>query len=177
MMGAIVTEAGVTDEGSKLEEVEGRYSPDEPRPLGGYLRAMGTYAALAGGLAAAVKRRGGPPDVPTRDVVLGAVATFKAARLISEANVTSPLRAPLTRYEGPGAPGEVSEEVQEPTGEHRHAVAEFISCPYCLGTWFATAYGFGLALAPRWARFAASVLAANAGSDVLHKLYEDLQAR
>lgn len=161
----------------KLDEVEERYSPDEERPLRGYLSAMGAFATVAGGLAAVVARRGGPPAVPARDVVLGAVATFKATRLVSEENVTSPLRAPLTRYRGPGAPGEVREEVQDPSGGHRHAFGELVNCPYCLGTWIATAYGFGLALAPRWTRFAASVLATNAGSDVLQKLYSDLQAR
>lgn len=168
----------MADGSGRFDDVGERYSPEEPRPLGGYVRAMGTYGALVGGLSTLLARRGGPPDdVATRDVALAAVATFKAARLVAEANVTSPLRAPLTRYAGPGAPGEVSEEVQEPTGGHRHALAEFVSCPYCLGTWFATAFGFGLVLAPRWARFAASILAANAGSDVLQKLYEDLQAR
>lgn len=162
----------------KLHELEQRYAPEEPRPLGGYVRALASYATVAGGLAALVARRGGPPpDVRAWDVFLASVATFRSARLIAEANVTSPLRAPFTRYAGPGAPGEVSEEVQEPEGGHRHAIGEFVSCPYCLGTWVATAFGFGMALSPRWTRLTASVFTINAGSDILQKLYSDLQAR
>jgi hypothetical protein len=162
----------------KLHELEDRYAPGEDRPLGGYLAAMSTFATLAGGMATLLARRGGPPEeFSSRDLVLAGIATFRASRLVTEASVTAPLRAPFTRYDGSAGPGEVSEEVQEPAGGHRHAVGELVTCPYCFGMWTATAFGFGLALAPRWTRFAASILAMDAGSDVLQKLYSDLQAR
>lgn len=168
----------MTTPSEKLREVERRYAPGEERPLGGYVRSLATFAAVVGGLASLVARRGGPPDdISTRDIVLASVATFRGARSLAEASVTSPLRAPFTRFAGPAAPGEVQEEVQEDAGGHRHAVGELVSCPYCLGTWVATGFGFGLALAPRWTRLAATILAANAGSDVMQKLYSDLQAR
>ena len=162
----------------KLDELQGRYAPDATRPLGGYVGALATYAGVVGGLAAAVARRGGPPRrLGNRDLILAGIATFRAARLLTEASVTAPLRAPFTRYEGPGDPGEVDEGVQDPEGGHRHAVGELVSCPYCLGVWVATGMTFGLVLAPRWARLVASLLSVDAGSDLLQKLHSDLHAR
>jgi hypothetical protein len=163
---------------AKLHELEARYAPDDRRPLGGYLATLSSYAAVAGGLTTLLARRGGPPErLPAGDLAMAAIATFRASRLITEASVTAPLRAPFTRYSGSAGPGEVDEQVQDPDGGHRHALGELVSCPYCFGMWTATAFGFGLALAPRWARFAASVLTIDAGSDIMQKLYSDLQAR
>jgi hypothetical protein len=140
--------------------------------------SLTTFAAAVGAGVTAVLRRGGPPvSLPTRDLALGSIAVFRASRLVTEASVTSPLRAPFTSYAGPSDPGEVAEEVQAPDGGHRHAVGELVSCPYCVGTWLATGLGFGLVLAPAWTRLAASILTIQAGADVLQKLYSDLQAR
>ena len=163
----------------KLGELEERYAPEEPRPLHGYLRALGVFVTYVGILSTLVTRRRGavPPGLDTRDTILASVATFRAARLLTEASVTSPIRAAFTRYAGPGAPGEVREQVQEPEGGDRHAFAELLSCPYCLGVWVATTFGFGFVLMPRTARFAASILGIDAGADVMQKLYSDLQAR
>lgn len=162
----------------KLDELERRYAPDETRPLVGYVATLTTFAGIVASLSTAVMRRGGPPaSLPSRDIALLSVATFRASRLLTEASVTAPLRAPFTRYEGPGDPGEVNEEVQEPEGGHKHAVGELVSCPYCLGVWVATGLTFGLTLAPRWTRFVASLLTIDAGSDLFQKLYSDLQAR
>lgn len=163
---------------TKLRELEDRYAPDEPRPLGGYVATLATFATAVGGLATIVARRGGPPEeLRLRDLTIASVASFRASRLVTEASVTAPLRAPFTRYAGSDGPGEVREEVQEPEGGHRHAVGELISCPYCFGTWTATMMGFGLVLVPRWTRLATSILAIDAGADFLRKIYSDLQAR
>lgn len=40
------------------------------------------------------------------------------------------------------------------------------------GVWLVSVADFGLVLSPRWARFVASVLTVDAGSDLLNKLYE-----
>lgn len=162
----------------KLRELEQRYAPDDERPLGGYVATLSGYATVVGGLTVLLARRGGPPErLPGRDLFLAGLASFRAARLVTEASVTAPLRAPFTRYAGTGGPGEVTEQVQAPEGGHRHALGELATCPYCFGMWTATAFTFGLALAPRWTRFAASVFAIDAGSDIMQKLYSDLQAR
>jgi hypothetical protein len=170
--------ASMSSPPAKLHEVEDRYAPDDERPLGGYLATLSGYATAVGGLTALLARRGGPPErLAGRDLALAGLASFRASRLITEASVTAPLRAPFTRYAGSAGPGEVNEEVQSPDGGHRHAIGELVTCPYCFGMWTATAFAFGLALAPRWTRFVASVFAIDAGSDIMQKLYSDLQAR
>jgi hypothetical protein len=62
-----------------------------------------------------------------------------------------------------------------PDSGPRHAIGEFVTCPFCLSQWIATGLAFGLVLAPRPTRLAAGTLAALVGSDALQFLYSDLQ--
>jgi uncharacterized protein DUF1360 len=59
----------------------------------------------------------------------------------------------------------------------RKAVGALITCPFCLAVWVATAFVFGLVLAPRATRLAASVLVAVTGADVLHLAYAALEEK
>jgi len=117
--------------------------------------------------AGAVVRRQGRqlPDISFVDVMLVGVATHKLSRRLSKNSVTSPLRAPFTRYKGAAGPAELVEEVRG-TGL-RKAVGELVTCPFCLSQWVATGFVFGLALAPRATRMAASVFASLALADFL----------
>ncbi|GAB3986940.1 hypothetical protein GCM10027615_80360 [Plantactinospora veratri] len=126
------------------------YAPDEHRPLGGYLATMGTYAgvALALGIAAKTTGRRVPERPSVSDVVLLSVATHKLSRLLSKDAVTSPLRAPFTRYDRPIGSGEVMEQVRDEGSSARHAVGELLSCPFCLAVWISTGLTGGLVLAP-----------------------------
>lgn len=158
--------------------LEQTYAPDEARPLAAYSASLALFATMVTGLVRLMQRRGGPPAaLPTRDLVLASIAVFRASRLLATASVTSPLRAPFTTFSDSAGAGEVSEDVRDPDGGARHAIGELVSCPYCLGMWLATATGFGLSLAPAWTRVATSILAVDAGADVMQKLYSDLQAR
>jgi hypothetical protein len=58
------------------------------------------------------RRRQSLPALSVGDVVLVGVATHKLARRLSKSSVTSPLRAPFTRYEGVSGPAELHEEVR-----------------------------------------------------------------
>src|SRR6476661_10749115 len=91
------------------------YAQGEPRPLGGLLRAISVYGAAVGAGAAAVRasRKQLPDQVPLGDAVLLTIATFRAARTIAKDPVTSPLRAPFTRYEGTSGEAEVAEGIRE----------------------------------------------------------------
>jgi hypothetical protein len=79
--------------------------------------------------------------------------------------VTSPLRAPFTRYEGPGGPAEVNEAVRGHGA--RHAMGELVTCPFCVGQWVATGFAFGLLLAPRVTRQVAATFSALEAADFL----------
>jgi len=155
------------------------YAPHEHRPLGGYVAAMGVYASVAAGMAAAVKATG--REVPERpsagDVVLLSIATHKLSRLLTKDAITSPLRAPFTEYVKPIGSGEVAEEVRDDHGGASHAVGELLSCPFCLAVWIATGLTGGLVLAPRFTRLVATAATVVAASDFLQMAYSIAKER
>jgi hypothetical protein len=160
-----------------LEDTQRQYEADadEERPLGGYLALGAVYATGVTAFATFVRRKGLPvPERPSPgDVALMAVATHKLSRLLAKDAVTSPIRAPFTRFEEPTGGAEVKEEVRE--GPVRHAVGELITCPFCLDVWIATAIGAGLIAAPRATRWVTAVLASVAASDALQFVYDKLK--
>jgi uncharacterized protein DUF1360 len=158
----------------RVQDVEpfAGHSPAQERPLGGYATLMAAFAASAGGFAGWVRASGRElPERPSgADLALMTVATHKAARLIAKDRVTSTVRAPFTRFDGDAGPGEVSES---PRGRGlRRATGELLVCPYCIGLWIATAFAAGFVVAPRPTRWAASVLTAVFGSDLLQIAYK-----
>jgi hypothetical protein len=161
--------------GEKLAEEKAAYAGGEDRPLEGYVAAMATYGAFAALvlMAAASRRTDAPERFALVDIALTGVATHKLTRIISKDSVTSPLRAPFTRYKEPGGPAEVMEEVRG-TGV-KHAVGELITCPFCLSPWIATALTGGLVIAPRFTRAVTAVFSAVAVSDQLQLVYAEHQ--
>jgi len=147
------------------------YSPEEPKPLGGYamltLIFNGLVAALA--LAHARSRRSLPERIPTRDIALLGLATFKLSRIITKDKVTSFVRAPFTRYEGRAGPAEVSEE---PRGRGlRYAIGELVVCPYCIGQWIGTGLLGAYLYKPRATRAVASLFAIVTVADYLQQAW------
>jgi hypothetical protein len=157
----------------RLNRLRREYAPHEHRPLDGYVATMGAFGALAGSLAVAAKVTGKQvPERPsTADVVLISIATHKLSRLIAKDAITSPLRAPFTRYAEAGGSGEINEEVRDQGSTLRHSVGELLSCPFCLAVWVATGLTSGLVFAPRLTRLAATVFTATAASDFLQMAY------
>jgi hypothetical protein len=157
------------------QRVAAEYSGSADRPLGAYLGVMATYGGLVGGLTLAGRRarKVTPPGVA--DIVLAALATHKVSRLISKDPVTSPLRAPFTRYVGTSGDAELSEEVRG-TGLQK-AVGELISCPFCIGLWVATGFGAGQVFAPTLTRLAMAVFSELAIADFLHFGYSLAEQR
>ena len=160
----------------RLETVQRRYAHGHDRPLLGYLALSSTYGvgALTLGL---LVRRHGESRISTRDLALITVATHRLSRTLAKDAVTSPLRAPFTTYSGPGLPSEVNEEVapQKEGTQVGHAVAELVSCPFCLAQWIATGLVAGQLIAPTLTRHLTSTLTAVAGADVLHFAYSALE--
>lgn len=156
----------------RLAHLRQAYAPDEMRPLDGYLITLAAYSAVVAGLATAARLTGRRmPERPAGgDVVLVAIATHKLSRMLAKDTITSPLRAPFTRYEHPAGNSEVAEEVRGEGGT-RHALGELVSCPFCIGVWIATLFTGGLVLAPRLTRLVATAATAVAGSDFLQMAY------
>jgi hypothetical protein len=149
-----------------------RYEGGERRPLKGYLAAIGVYAAAAGSLVAVGRSRGVqlPERLSLGDTVLLSVATHKASRMLAKDAVTSPIRAPFTRYEEPAGEAELNESVRGHGVQH--AVGELVSCPFCLAMWVSSGLTAGLVFAPRMTRLAMTVLTAVAASDALQIGYD-----
>jgi hypothetical protein len=101
------------------------------------------------------------------------VATHKLSRILAKDPVTSPLRAPFTTFNGTSGEAELAEEVRG--SGRRKALGELVTCPFCIGVWVATAYGFALVTAPRATRLAGSVLTALTAADSLQLGYDWLQ--
>ena len=147
------------------------YTRGEERPLGSYAALVGGYSAAVVGLVGASRLLG--REAPERphpgDIALAGVATLRLTRLVARAPILSPLRAPFTEYHGTSGPAELSESVR---GRGvRKAIGELLTCPFCLSQWTATAFTFGLVVAPRATRVAATVLTIGATSDVLQLAY------
>lgn len=150
------------------------YRQGEDRPLGSYATTLAVYGASVGVTALAAKLTGRRlPRPGFADVALMAITTHRVSRTLAKDPVTSPLRAPFTRYEGVSGPAELHEEVRG-TGA-RHAVGELVTCPFCLGQWVATAYAAGMVFAPRATRFAGATITAVAAADWLQLAYARLQ--
>jgi hypothetical protein len=147
------------------------YTSGEERPLGSFLAILGAYGATVAGLSALVRASG--RELPERlswgDLALLTVATHKLSRLLAKDPVTSPLRAPFTEFAGTSGEAELAEEVRG--RGPRKALGELVTCPFCLGQWVATGFAFGLVLAPRQTRLAASVFTALTGADFLQLAY------
>ncbi|MFI5493002.1 DUF1360 domain-containing protein [Actinoplanes sp. NPDC051859] len=158
---------------ARLDNLRRQYAPHEHRPLDGYAAMMGAFGILAGTLGVAAKVTGRPvPERPAvADIVLISIATHKLSRLIAKDSITSPLRAPFTRYAEPGGSGEVNEEVRDQGSSIRHSLGELVSCPFCLAVWIATGLTSGLVFAPKLTRLAATVFTATAASDFLQMAY------
>ena len=152
------------------------YTQGEERPLGSFAALMGAYGATVAALSAAVRVSG--RELPERfsgsDLALVTVATHKLARVIAKDPVTSPLRAPFTTFDGTSGEAELAEQVRG--SGPRKAIGELVTCPFCLGQWVATGFVFGLVLAPRPTRLAASVFTALTGADVLQLAYAKAQS-
>jgi hypothetical protein len=153
------------------------YSPDKPKPLGGYaILTLVFNAAVAVFVAARSRSRRTLPDrIPMGDVALLGVGTCKLSRLIAKDKVTSFVRAPFTRYEGEAGPAEVSEE---PRGHGlKRAIGELLVCPYCIGQWVGTGLLASYLYKPRLTRMVASVFAIVTAADYLQQAWSAVDKR
>jgi hypothetical protein len=157
-----------------ISEERRAYEAGAERPTAAYAVTMLAYAGGVGALALAGRLSRRPlPKVTPWDLLLVSVSTHKLSRLIAKDPVTSPLRAPFTRFEGAAGPAELHEEVRGHGA--RHALGELVTCPFCLAQWVATAHVAGLVLAPGFTRLAAAAMTAVGVSDWLQLGYARLQ--
>jgi hypothetical protein len=145
-------------------------SPDDPRPLAGYARLLALYGGISGGLTLLLRKRAGRlPSLGPMDAVLYGLATEHLSRVLTKDSITSPLRAPFTKFEGAAGEGEVN-EVATGHGTH-HAIGEMLTCPFCAAQWVATGLVAGSIAAPTFTRAVVSISAVARLSDYLQFAY------
>ena len=151
------------------------YSPREPSHIAGYLGAMTAFGSGVLGLTLLGRMTGRslPERYAVADLVLGGLATYKFARLISKDAVTTPLRMPFTEFKENAGSAEVIEQPRD--GHPVHTIGELLTCPFCLAPWIATPYVAGLTLAPQLARTWAAVFSIVGMSDTLQQVYGRLR--
>jgi hypothetical protein len=161
---------------SAIAKVRSRYAGSAERPLGSFLALMSAYGGLVTTASLLLRSagRGLPHRIGSRDLVLLAVATFKLSRVMAKDPVTSPLRAPFTKFKSQAGEAELDEEV---VGKGpQKAIGELVTCPFCLDQWIATALTLGWLANPRLARLVASTLTVVTAADVLQFGYDALQS-
>ena len=146
-------------------------SPRTTHVAAPYLGLVAAFNALLGAFLWLARRTGRPlPErLSAQDVLLAGLATQRLSRLLTKAEVTSPLRAPFTRVEEKGGPAEVEEE---PRGTGLRAViGKFLTCPYCVGVWLAALLNYALVLWPSPTRLVTRIFATVAVADLLQPIY------
>ena len=137
--------------------------PEQRPPYRAYATIMGAYATALLGAAGVAKATDRDARCNTSlDLVLLALASFKAARTLARDPVTAPIRAPFIEGE---ATGENEEPVQ--TGDMQQAIGELVTCSRCVGTWSAAGLVWAQVLLPRFGRLLTWSLAAAGANDFL----------
>ncbi|MFN2475800.1 MAG: DUF1360 domain-containing protein [Chthoniobacterales bacterium] len=147
----------------------------EQLPVRDYAALVAVFNGLLAAAFVARQRSGQPlPNrVEVQDLALFAIATQKLSRVITKDKVTTALRAPFTEVEGKGGAGELEEHGR---GQGlRRAIGDLLTCPFCLGTWIASGFIYGLLYNPRLTRTLASIFAVSGVADFLQQAYVKAQ--
>jgi hypothetical protein len=131
------------------------------RPLPEYAALVGVFGTALGGFLV-LARDGLPERIGFADVARLGLASYKIGRLVAKDEITTWMRAPVTR----------DEDAQEPEREGMaRALGELVTCPYCIGLWVSAGLTGALALRPRETRFVTTVFEAQAVADFLNAAF------
>jgi hypothetical protein len=144
----------------------------EQRERLAYVTLVGLFLGLLGIFVSRERKERQAFDPHPRDIVLIALATFRAGRVTAFERVTEPFRDPVTET----VPDEYDageNVVAEGTGV-RKAIGELVSCPICVGTWVASGLVYGLRIAPGPTRLVAAILGVSGLAEMLNAATEAL---
>jgi Protein of unknown function (DUF1360) len=136
---------------------------EAPRPE--YVAISAAFGTVLGGFLLLGRRRL-PERIGFADVARVGLASYKLGRVVAKDEVTSWVRAPVTRDEEATEP--------KPRGMER-ALGELVTCPYCLGLWIASGLSYSLVLFPRQTRLVTTIFGAQAVADFLNAAFLKLQ--
>ena len=131
------------------------------RPLHEYASLVTVFSAALGGFVVLGRKRL-PERIGFGDLARVGLASYKIGRLVAKDEVTTWVRAPVTR----------DEEAQEPEREGMaRALGELVTCPYCIGLWVSAGLTGALVLRPRETRLVTTVFGAQAIADFLNAAF------
>jgi hypothetical protein len=137
----------------------------EERPLPEYAALTAAFGAVLGGFLLVARRRL-PERIAFADVVRIGLASYKIGRLVAKDDVTSWVRAPVTR----------DVDASEPTPEGvERVLGELVTCPYCVGVWASSGLSYALVLYPRQTRVVTTIFGAQAVADFLNAAFVKLK--
>ena len=161
----------ITDSNSP-EELFESYDESDEVPVGAYATLVGVFGSIFA-LFLLVTRLTGrelPDRIRLADMALLGVASHKLSYIVSNASVTSFLRAPVTELQEIKSPTNLDEE---PRGNGlQKALGSLLTCHFCIGMWVSAFFSYGLVLFPRISRFVASIFTILAISDFTHQNYK-----
>jgi hypothetical protein len=131
------------------------------RPLPEYATLVGLFGSALGGFLVFGRNRL-PERIGFGDVARLGLASYKIGRLVAKDEVTTWVRAPVTR----------DEDAREPEREGMaRALGELVTCPYCIGLWVSVGLTGALAVRPRETRLVTTVFEAQAVADFLNAAF------
>ena len=165
----------VSSRQARVREIPGSRRLDSTTEYGSEAALLGGYAGLIVLFISVIsgflfsKRRSLPENINLSDLVLLGAGTQKVSRVLTKSRIGGVVRAPFTKLEGSSGAGEVEER---PRGSGlRRAIGELVSCPFCIGTWIASAGVAGLVTRPRLTRALASIFAVGSIADFVQQAY------
>lgn len=161
----------VTDSENPQELFEG-YDADGEVPLGAYATLVGVFSSIFAVFLLLTRLTGRtlPERISLADLALLGTAAHKMSWLVSNASVTSFIRAPVTELQEVKSPTNLDEE---PRGDGlQKALGNLLTCQFCLGMWVTAFFSYGLVLLPRTTRFIAGMFSILTVSDFLHQTYK-----
>ena len=139
--------------------------PVEERPLPEYAALTAAFGAVLGAFLVLARRRL-PDRIAFGDMTHIGLASYKIGRLVAKDEVTSWVRAPVTR--------DADASETKPEGVER-VLGELVTCPYCVGVWAASGLSYALVLYPRQTRLATTIFGAQAVADFLNAAFVKLK--
>lgn len=161
----------ITDSENPQELFEG-YDADGEVPLGAYATLVGVFSSIFTVFLLLTRLTGRtlPERISLADLALLGTAAHKMSWLVSNASVTSFIRAPVTELQEVKSPTKLDEE---PRGDGlQKALGNLLTCQFCLGMWVTAFFSYGLVLVPRTTRFVAGMFSILTVSDFLHQTYK-----
>ncbi|MCC2628638.1 MAG: hypothetical protein K0S14_2288 [Thermomicrobiales bacterium] len=148
-----------------------RPNPEQRERLA-YVTLVGLFLGMLGVFVSRERKERHVFDPHPRDILLIALATFRAGRVTAFERVTEPFRDPVTETV-PDAFEAGEYVIAEGTGV-RKAIGELVSCPICVGTWVASGLVYGLRIAPGPTRLVAAILGVSGLAEMLNAVTETL---